>query len=377
VQLPYVPNSMVMNQDGSSIFLGSDKELMVVSTINNGIEREDQTVPGTVLAVSPDNSTVVIADTARKLIYLVAAGSGTTAAGTTTASGGIATQYGAVGTHAQWTPDSQTVYITAADPASGGTQLLVYSTFTGWNNITPPVTPLDVAVTVPSVGAYLAGASETDAIGYCPSSTVNTINGQSTVTNVFNPQADTVATATDHVAATNDGKHILGAAASTLSLSDIHLTIPTGPCPSSGAGLQFSSTLTTTPLSGIAAATVTGVYPSSDSGTAVVTYTGTGGILPSYAPNAAGSAGVLTPIQLSTATGAPAPTAPVAGVWSSDNLTFFAGTSGDNLVHLITRATLASQLTDSKSIAPKLPLFGSESSFATPNLLVQKPRKIS
>ena len=360
---------MVISQDGTSIYMGSSTELMVLNATTDGLTREDQTVPGTVLAVSPDNATVVITDPVRKLIYLEAS------------AGGVNTQYGGVGTHAQWTPDSQTVYITAADPVSGADQLLVYSTFTGWNNITPPTPPtangnfpLDVAVTVPSIGAYFAG-SQTTAVGYCPASTATTTNGQTTVSNVFNPLADTVATATDRIAATNDGRHILGAVASTRLLSDLQVTLPTGPCPTAG-GLLFSAggtstPFTTTALTGITPTAITGVFPASDSSTAVITYTGTGGVLPAYAPSATGTTtqGALTSIKLSGTA-----TAPVAGVWSTDNLTFYAGTAGDNLVHLITRATSAAALTDSKTIAPSLPALTGTGT-ATPNLLVQKPRK--
>ncbi|WP_179489496.1 hypothetical protein [Granulicella arctica] len=372
VQLPYVPNSMVISEDGTSIYMGSSTELMVVSASTDGITRQDLTVPGTVLAVSPDNSTVVIADAARKLIYLEAA------------AGGVTSEYGWSGNgtpHAQWTPDSATVYITVSDPTTSSDQLLVYSTFTGWNNITPTPNstggnyPLDVAVTVPSIGAYLAG-SPTTAVGYCPASTFTTTNDQTTVTNIFNPQADSNTAVTDRIAATNDGKHILGAAVSNMLLSDLQLTLPTGPCPSSGDALSFTSVATTSALSGITPTAITGVFPTSDSTAAVVTYTGTGGVLPWYAPSSAGTAtpGTLTNITLSGTA-----IAPVAGVWSTDNLTFYAGTSGDNLVHLITRSAAGSTLSDSKTIAPNLPIdpniTNPTSTIAVPNLMVQKPRK--
>ncbi len=353
VQLPYAPNSMVISQDGSSIYMGSDTELMVFNANADSITREDITLPGTVLGVSPDNSTVAVTDPARKVVYLAS----------TSANGNIVTQYGGVGTHAQWTPDSQTVYITA------GNQLLVYSQFTGWNNIAPPVSPLDVAVTVPSVGAYFAGASTT-AVSYCAASTPTTTNGQTTVVNTFDPNADHNAAATDRIAATNDGHHILGASAANKTLSDLFVTLPTGPCPTTG-GLQFNSVASTIALPAIAPTAITSVQPTSDSTAAVVTYTGTGGILPAYKPSTAGTAtpGTLTNIPLSGTA-----TAPVAGVWSTDNLTFFAGTSGDNLVHLITRASASAALTDSKSISPALPAL-TGGGIATPNLLVQHPRK--
>ncbi len=376
VQLPYAPNSMVISQDGSTIYMGSSTELMIFSATNNSLTAEDPKVPGTVLAISPDNSTVVIADTARQLIYLDTISTSSTSS---IPSGSITTQYGGVGTHAQWTPDSQTVYITTQD-VTGMPQLLVYSTFTGWNPVTPTVTPLDVAVVTPSIGAYLAG-SETDAVSYCSSTTVS---GQTT-TNQFYPQADSVKVATDRVAATFDGKHVIGASASGSALSDLNLTLPTGPCPSTG-GMQFSSGGTSTPfaqttLSGITPTAITGVIPTSDAGfatnaasgttpTAVaVTYTGTGGVLPVYTPSPTSAQGTLANVTLTNGA-----TAPVAGAWSADNLTFFAGTSGDNDVHLLTRTAPGNPLTDTKTIAPQLPALSGGGN-ATPNLIVQRPRK--
>jgi len=61
----------------------------------------------------------------------------------------------------------------------------------------------------------------------------------------------------------------------------------------------------------------------------------------------------------------------VAGVFITDNLTFFAGTTGDNQVHLITvNGTTA---TDTSVIAPKLP--DGNGNIVVPNLLVQRPKK--
>jgi hypothetical protein len=111
------------------------------------------------------------------------------------------------------------------------------------------------------------------------------------------------------------------------------------------------------------------VLPTSDSSVAFVTYTGSGGVLPAYAPAASGP-GTTVYIPLSGTA-----TAPVAGVLSVDNSTLYVGTSGDNLVHLITRSTL----TDSSTIAPNLVAApGQTAPAGTPvpvNLIVQKPRK--
>jgi hypothetical protein len=356
--LPYVPNSMVISNDGSSIYLGSSTALMVLNAVNTlSLSRTDVSSPGTVLALSPDGGTVVLSDPVRQIITLENSG------------GGILSTYGGVATHAEFAPDSQTVYITAGD------QLLVFSDYTGWTNITPatsagtPVT--DVAVTVPSVGAYFAGPTTT-ARGYCAVSTPTTANGVTTEANVFYPPADSSPAITDRIAATNDGMHVIGASVTPApTLSDLRVSIPAGntggvpvsvACPATG-GLSFSNTLTTTLLSPVTATAITGILPTSDSTVAFITYTGSGGVVPAYSPAASGP-GQTTYIKLSGAA-----TAPIAGVISADNTMFYAGTSGDNLVHLITRATL----TDTSTLAPNLT---SPSGAIVPvNLLVQKPRK--
>jgi len=139
-------------------------------------------------------------------------------------------------------------------------------------------------------------------------------------------------------------------------------------CPATGT-LSFSNTLTSTLLRPVAASAITGVLPTSDSSVAFITYTGSGGVLPAYAPAASGP-GTTTYIKLSGTA-----TAPIAGVISADNTTLYVGTSGDNLVHLINRSTL----TDSSTLAPNLVAAPNQSVSAGTvvpvNLLVQKPRK--
>ena len=353
--LPYLPNSMVISQDGSTIYLGSSTALMVLNAVNTlSMSRTDITSPGTVLAVSPDGSLLVISDPVKQITTLESS------------SGGVVSTYGGVGTRAAFAPDSQTVYITA------GNQLLVYSAYTGWTSITPATTAgtpvTDVAITVPSVGAYFAGPSTT-ARGYCAISTPAA--APNSETNVFYSPADSSPAITDRIAATNDGKHIIGVTASSDTLSDLRVSFPTNTingvvvpaaCPVVG-GLTFSNTLSTTILTSVTATAITGVLPTSDSTLAFITYTGSGGVLPAYAPIASGP-GTTTYIKLTGSA-----TAPVAGVISADNTTFYAGTSGDNLVHLINRSTL----TDSSTLTPNL---ANPSGATVPvNLLVQKPRR--
>lgn len=375
VRLPYTPTSMAISEDGSTLYFGSTTELMVVSTTNSAITKQDVTVRGNVLSVSPDNSTIVISDPVRQQIYLY------------TSSGSTSTTYGGVGTHAAWSPDSQTVYISA------GNQILVYSRFSGWKQISPATVAgtnvADVAVTVPAVGAYFAGPTTT-ARGYCPATTTSGTTTPPAASNVFYPPADSVATVTDRLAATNDGLHILGATAATSSFSDILVNLapvsatsnPAGSlsasngivCPSGGAGLTFSNTFVTSPLVGITPSAITGVLPTSDSRVAFITYTGTGGVLPAYQP--ASTTPTTGTAQLGTLTNIPllgTAIAPVAGTISEDNSTLFVGTSGDSLVHLINTSTLADDLT--KALTPSLPsATGAAGTFAVPNLLVEKPR---
>ena len=67
VHLPYVPNSMVLDQTGISLYFGSYRELMIVAAATNTLTKEDTTVPGVVLAVSPTNNEVVINDRDRQI----------------------------------------------------------------------------------------------------------------------------------------------------------------------------------------------------------------------------------------------------------------------------------------------------------------------
>jgi trimeric autotransporter adhesin len=398
VRLPFQPNSMVISDDGSTIYMGSTYEIMTFSAVSNSLSAQDPSVNGSVLAVSPDGTTLVITDPIRQFVYLYnASGSGgTSATGGTSTAAGIQTQFGGVATHAVFSPDSQTVYITLGDyNASTGVttpnnQLLVHSQFTGWYQTTSSQATTDVAIGVPSVGAFFGG-SPTTARSYCPVTTISGGGSQttsSTTTNVFYPNAGVMGAPTDRVATTNDGLHLLGATVTpTPTFTDQALFtpgippasptpgLPTQNCPvingTSTPPVTFGSNVAFTgTVPGVTATAITGVFPSSDSKTAFVTYTGTGGVVPAYTPQATG-AGTLTTIPLSTALGKPI--APVAGVVSADNLTFYAGTSGDNAVHLLTRQTDGSYKDVTTPIAPKLP--DANGNIVTPNLLVQKPRK--
>lgn len=396
VKLPYIPNSMVISQDGSTIYLGSPFALMVFSTGSNTVTATYTTLVGTVLAVSPDGSTVAVYDPTRQTISLVSSAGlvSSTYNATPATSGGTL--------RAEWTPDSQTLYITGTVDTSAKSQLLVHSVFNGWLPI--PIASgqnyTDVAVMVPAVGAYFAGSTSTEGRSYCATSTVGSTGAPPTVSNANYPLSDaSVAAVTDRVAATADGIHILGATSTTTpaTFTDVHVntatpsgsTQPGGPlaCTSATAGIVFNSTYNTYPLTGITASTIDGVVPASNSALSFVTYTGsstnTAGQLPMYIPST--STGTLSFLPLTGSA-----TAPVAGVFSTTNLNFYVGTSGDNLVHEITLTyptSGAPTAVDSGTLTPALPCatagtYGTPSPTCTdsttpaiPNLIVQRPKK--
>lgn len=362
IKLPYVPNSMVISQDGTTLYLGSTQGLMTVTTASNAFAANYPTVQGTVLAVAPNNSYIVVSDPNRQTVSLI------------NPNGSVASTFNGIGTRASWTPDSNTLYVLATAPGqTDPNQLLTYSSFTGWNSTGLDQAYSDLAITVPAVGAYFAGQNITEGRSYCANTSLSA-GVPPTATNAFYPVADQKAITTDRLAATTDGMHILGASVTGSAIQDLAVTFPTttvngrsviAACPQPPKVISpgyFGSTVSTHPLTGVNLAAITGVVPATNSGTAFVTYTGTGGVLPIYQP----ATGAVTNITLSSGA-----TAPVAGVYSSDNTTFYAGTSGDKQVHVITVNGAASK--DTGVIAPNLQ--DPNGGIATPNLIVQRVRR--
>jgi hypothetical protein len=374
VRLPYVPNSMVMDRNGTNLYFGSAHELMYFSTASNTLSKQDTTAPGVVLAVSPSDSQLLINDQVRQVFYLY------------NVSGLIASTFGGMGTAAQWTPDAKTLYITDSAAAGAGhtDTLYVYNINSGWtsyplacsvyNAISCPVPSppgaQNLAITIPGVGAYLSG-DPTVAHTWCPATVAPSATYPSGIE--FYPQGDSVGTLTNVLAATTDGQHILGAALAggAVTLSDIGIKLPTtvsptgavtpAPCPDSTTGvmspLKITSTLAAVPVSGISATAVNQVVPSPQSKVAFITYDGdsTGATLPYYIPGTGGAAGTVGYVKLS---GSAEITAPLAGAFTPDDAMFFVSTAGDNLVHYIsipTTVTPATPPTDTQQIAPNLP----------------------
>jgi trimeric autotransporter adhesin len=352
VRLPYVPNSMVMDRDATTIYFGSSHALMSYSTTGNVATAPPVTsVPGVVLAVSPDNKQVLVNDQIRQVFYIYNT-SGTTAA-----------TFTGVGNAAEWTPDAKTLYIT--DSASlnvGGVTghsdtLYVYNANTGWTtyDLSASGGGKNLTLAIPSVGAYLSG-NPTVAHTWCPSGTASNYKSI-----VFYPQGDSVAAQTDVLATTTDGQHVLGAAllGGGVQLSDIGVTVPTttaplpDPCPQSGSQLNpllLQHTLNQIGVNGINATALNAIVTSPAQNLAFLTYNGTtpGGTLPYYVPGAKGTTGTLNYVTL---TGGNAVLAPIAGAFSLDNQYFFVSTAGDGQIHFVKTSTLQ----DTQQINPGLP----------------------
>ncbi|HEX5233788.1 MAG TPA: hypothetical protein VFW25_00515 [Silvibacterium sp.] len=358
IKLPFIPNSMVMDQTGSTLYFGSYREIMIYSTATNALSTQDTSVPGVVLAVSPTGGTVVINDQLRQVIYLY------------TSKSGVQSSIAGVATRATFSPDGKNIYIV------GPNALYVFNIATGWstyNSATTPAGPTqpgaacnldnntpgsgtfdpfcgpNLALTVPSIGPFVSG-SPTTAWGFC--------SAGSTASPIYYPQAASLGIQTDQLAATDNGQHILGADPTVLS--DINVAVPTGMCPSTlpgdpagntaQIGIKLSPTFNQLPL-GFTASEIDQVVASPASNIAFVTYNNNNqaagsGLLPAYSlSTTAGNAGTLTNIQLSGTA-----KAPISGIFSPNTTLFFVGTSGDNLVHFINPATL----TDTKTINPGL-----------------------
>src|SRR5258708_26407491 len=95
---------------------------MTYSTASNSVTNQNTNTPGVVLAVAPNNSAVLVNDPVRQLFYVL------------NGAGGAAQTFGGLGTAAQWTPDSKTLFVTDTATAGPGhtNTLYVFNANTGW-----------------------------------------------------------------------------------------------------------------------------------------------------------------------------------------------------------------------------------------------------
>jgi hypothetical protein len=410
IRLPYVPNSMVIDPAGSSLYFGSYRELMIYSAASNALAREDTTVPGVVLAVAP-NGQVLINDQDRQIFYVYAPATsgnstsgGNGSAGSTGTPASIVTQYGGVGQRAAFSPDGSTLYIV------GTNKLYVYSTFSGWStepldpaNATPvancPLNPgsdpnstynifcsPDLSLAVPHVAAYLSGQNTT-ARSYCPDTRPTPIDNYPSA---VPGGALGYNFPSDHLASTPDGLHLISATAGAnpqLIDSDVVVptdaasnpsdACPTAPVTSNGSTTTASLPLTVTDagdhaqsLAGFAPTLIHQVVTSPNSSLAVVTYESATAApgnaqLPVYIVPALGP-GTLTSAPLA---GAQA-TTPVAAAFSPDFINIFVSTAGDSQIHIVT----TSNLKDTAQFTSALPDGSGKNTPA--QFIVARPRAI-
>lgn len=402
VRLPYLPNSMVMDKTATTLYFGSKTELMAYSTTTNAITTQNTSYPGVVLAVSPDNSELLINDQSREIFYIY----GVSSSASVASNGGL-------GVAAAWTPDSKTLYVvdsTSANTSSNSDHtntLYVYNSDTGWSSYALSYeTAQSLAITTPSVGAFLAGA-QTVAHSWCPQGTVGSTSNMV----LYPATADTDPTAsagglnvaTDQLVASVDGGHILGAklSAGTVTVDDIAVSVPTSACPTTsttvsstttqtvnGSSVTFGSSVNKTTLTGVAPTALNQLVtsPVAAKNLAFVTYTAdtsnTGATLPYYIypSSGIGSVGYLT------LTGSSSITAPLAGAFAPDGSYFFVSTAGDNKVHFLaipSSVSTSNPPTDSLQVSPGLPscsttttgcLSGDGSGTVPATVVVVKPR---
>jgi hypothetical protein len=392
VRMPFVPNSMVMDQEGNNLYFGSARELMVYSTASNVLTRQDASAPGIVLSVSPNSSLLLINDQIRGVFYIY-----NTSSGSSTSYGGMAAcnenTPSAPCAAAAWTPDSDTLYV--VDNAAAGTghtnTLYVYNINLGWSSydLTASGGAQSAAVTVPAVGAYLAGSIATVAHTWCPGGlppsppNVGLVGNNASI--LFYPESDNTVNLppTSVLGATSDGAHMLGASLSgtSITLDDIGVSIPVNPlCPvNTAVNPQTLSPLSTHPtLNGTVNLTavtdasavdqvVTGTAPTTVSTTtaapiAFVTYatpatSTTAAQLPYYFPQTSGT-GPVGYVALAGGSSATPPTAPLFGALSPDHSLFFVSTAGDDKIHFIgipTNVSLSAPPTDTQQYSPNLP----------------------
>ena len=268
--LPYQPNSMVLDPTGTDLYFGSYRELMVYSASTNSLVTQDTTVPGLVLAVSPSNNQVVIADQKRQVIYLYTPA--------TTAASPAApppprppSPPPAASPPTPCTPPTARMSTSSVPPRFTCTT----SPPAGPSTRSPARTPRPPASSTTPIPTLSARPMSRSPCPPSPSSSPATrsLPGRSVPTRpplpvTYNPLAATVTgDAADHLAATADGDHVLGA--SKTVLYDIEhsptgdasrLVAPAGPCPGVVAGTAGTLSIQTT----LRQLALTGITPHAD-----------------------------------------------------------------------------------------------------------------
>jgi len=113
ITLPFLPNSIMADPAGANIYLGSSSGLMVVNTSTNAVT--SQAVTGTIVAISPDSTYMLLSDSAANAVHYYNLSSQTfTNGGGQTSSAG-------------YTPDTKSTEWVSGSQLATGTQVQFFT----------------------------------------------------------------------------------------------------------------------------------------------------------------------------------------------------------------------------------------------------------
>jgi len=149
IDLPATPNSLVFNRQGSKAYLGTDSGVLgskglMVFDVAAGTISQFTSIPGKVLAVSPDGSEVVVSDTTDTPNQVYIFNTATSTSLPFSIAGATA---------ADFSPDSLKAYIVA------GSTLYIYSKVDALQAVTLTAPAVDVAFLANGIFGYLAEAA--------------------------------------------------------------------------------------------------------------------------------------------------------------------------------------------------------------------------
>ncbi|HSR06077.1 MAG TPA: hypothetical protein VLM42_02910, partial [Bryobacteraceae bacterium] len=308
ITLGDVPNSMAFNRTGTLLYMGSASGLMTVTTAVNTASTPLTTAPGKILAISPNNTFIVLSDNSK--VYVVDV--------TTNA---VQTFNIAGATAADFAPDSSRAYIV------GGNQLTVYA-----SGIFPVPQSLTGATDVNFLASgpfgYIA-----DPAGLSVRATCNDLSSlvpYDTGTAAPIP----ISPAPTFVRALPDGLHLITASSPDMNLIKVTTDAKGFLSPATGCAPNVSNTIATTAALGTSF-TPRQLIVSGD-GTKAFVLSNSGTLLGATIDI---SAGTVTPVSISLQTsvsGTPQSATvqqTTGGITTDGKLLFFGG--NDNQIHRI------------------------------------------
>jgi hypothetical protein len=145
ITLPYLPNSLFSNANGSKLYLGSSTAVMTVDVTSGGVT-VSAAAPGQILAASPSGQFLLISDSTTGNIFLF----------DTTRPAVVLTQ-AITGSSAAFTPDSKSVSFLAP-----GNQLYYYTSVPTSTNTALPYTPDAVDVSAEGGMTYVTSTANNE-----------------------------------------------------------------------------------------------------------------------------------------------------------------------------------------------------------------------